>query len=78
MHLHVTRSWFRKGRKGNLAARASFVILVRLDTWSEHSLAVCRDIEAAGKMKLQKPSRVSKYEVSKVDPLIYMWNLRNK
>lgn len=30
------------------------------------------------KMKLQKPSKVSKYEVSKVDPLIYIWNLRNK
>lgn len=54
VHLHVTRSWSRNGRKGNLAARASLVILVHLDTWSERSQAVCMDIEATGKYEASK------------------------
>ena len=75
VHFRVTKSWSRKGRKGNLAARASLVILVHTDTWSECSQVVCRDIEAAGKYeasKILKISKVSKYEVSKVYPIIYM------
>jgi len=60
VHFHVTRSWSRKGRKGNLAARARFVILVHLDTWSECSQAVCRDTEAAGKYEASKSFKISK------------------